>query len=115
MKVKQYLLYLLRWQCSTPILALVIWLLPFDSISEAVIANLIGGLMFYWIDRRIFGQVNLYVWWEKKLGTCVDCGKEATVMRVIKAGRYNREDDPAPQFRCRECAHTKLREVLEKA
>jgi hypothetical protein len=115
LRVKQYLLYLLRWQCSTPILAVVIWLLPLDSISEAVVANLIGGLMFYWIDRRIFGQVNLYVWWERKSGTCVDCGKEATVMRVIKAGRYDKENDPAPQYRCRECANSKLREVLEKA
>lgn len=113
--LKQYVLYLFRWQCSTPILAVVIWLLPFGSIVEAVIANLVGGLIFYWIDRLIFKQVRLYVWWEKRNGVCVDCGKTGTTMRVIKAGRYDREDDEAPQYRCKDCADIKLQEVLAKA
>jgi hypothetical protein len=111
---KQYLLYLFRWQCSTPILAVVIWLLHFDSISEAIIANLIGGLLFYWVDRLIFKQVRVYVWWEKTEGVCVDCGKKGTTMRVIKAGKYNKEDDSNPQYRCKECANRKLKEVLER-
>lgn len=112
--IKKYFLYLLRWQCSTPILSVVIWALPLDSISEAVIANLIGGLIFFWIDRLIFKQVVVYVWWEKKQGRCVDCGKPGVTMRVIRAGRYNKEADQNPEYRCRECADKKLREVLQK-
>lgn len=113
--MKRYLLYLLRWQCSTPVLAVVIWLLPFNSIIESVIANLIGGLIFFWVDRLIFKQVRVYIWWEKKNeGTCVDCGKVGKTMRVIKAGRYDKENDAHPQYRCRDCADRKLQEVLQK-
>ncbi|MFA6320192.1 MAG: hypothetical protein WCX66_04685 [archaeon] len=52
---KQYGLYLLRWQLSTPILALVLYILSsFDILSATIIANLIGGLIFYWVDKYIF-------------------------------------------------------------
>jgi hypothetical protein len=51
---KQYALYLLRWQASTFILAPVIALLKINPVGQAVIANLIGGLVFFWIDRLIF-------------------------------------------------------------
>lgn len=52
---KRYLLYLIRWQFSTPILALVlIWLSRLDKWTATVIANLIGGLIFFWVDRLIF-------------------------------------------------------------
>ena len=54
--MKQYLLYLARWQCSSPILALCMWLLPFNMIVKTIIANLIGGLVFYWVDRLIFKE-----------------------------------------------------------
>ena len=54
--MKKYLLYLLRWQLSTPILALVIYLLNTNAIIETVIANLIGGMIFYWIDKKIFSR-----------------------------------------------------------
>lgn len=48
-------MYLFRWQLSTPILALCIALLPFGSFTKTVIANLIGGAIFFWVDRWIFG------------------------------------------------------------
>jgi len=48
------LLYLCRWQLSTPVLFLVVVLLPFNLIVKTIIANLIGGLIFYFIDRKIF-------------------------------------------------------------
>jgi membrane protein YqaA with SNARE-associated domain len=52
---KRYLLYLLRWQCSTPILALCFWKLQgLGLIESTIIGNLIGGLIFFWIDRQIF-------------------------------------------------------------
>lgn len=50
---KQYALYLLRWQLSTLILAPVIALLE-HPIASAVVGNLIGGAIFFWVDRLIF-------------------------------------------------------------
>ena len=53
----KYVLYLIRWQLSTPILALVMaWLGSFGAIVAAITANLIGGLIFFWIDRLIFKE-----------------------------------------------------------
>ena len=47
--------YLLRWQLSTPILALCLYLLAgFGEIWATIIANLIGGLLFFGLDMRIF-------------------------------------------------------------
>lgn len=54
--MKKYLLYLLRWQLSTPILAIVLYLLNFSEIYETIIANLIGGMIFYWVDKKIFSN-----------------------------------------------------------
>ena len=52
---KKYLLYLIRWQLSTPIIAVVISALSnLNPWIATVIANFIGGLMFFWIDRTIF-------------------------------------------------------------
>lgn len=54
--MKRYILYLLRWQLSTPILALVLYLLNVNEILETIIANLIGGIIFFEIDKRIFNK-----------------------------------------------------------
>lgn len=54
--MKKYLLYLLRWQLSTPILALILYLLHTNELIETIIANLIGGIIFYWVDKRIFKE-----------------------------------------------------------
>ena len=51
------LMYLFRWQMSTPILAGVVWFLSdYNEIVSAVVANLIGGLIFYKIDKIIFNK-----------------------------------------------------------
>lgn len=58
---KKYLLYLVRWQLSTPILALVLYFLAsWDTLAATIAANLIGGLIFFWVDRLIFsgGEAN---------------------------------------------------------
>ena len=52
--MKRFILYLIRWQLSSPILALCLMLLPFDTIINTIIANLIGGIIFYFVDKRIF-------------------------------------------------------------
>lgn len=53
--IKQYILYLLRWQLSTPILAIVLKILSnMSTLAATIIANLIGGLIFFWVDKIIF-------------------------------------------------------------
>ena len=55
--MKKLILYLLRWQLSTPILALVIYYLNnYNIIIATVIANLIGGLLFYKVDEKILNK-----------------------------------------------------------
>lgn len=54
MKLKQFILYLLRWQLSTPILAICLYFLNFNTLINTIIANLIGGCLFFFIDRKIF-------------------------------------------------------------
>ena len=53
--MKKYVLYLLRWQLSTPILAIcLIWLAGLGELWATIVANLIGGLIFFWVDKWIF-------------------------------------------------------------
>jgi hypothetical protein len=54
--MKRFFLYLLRWQLSTPILAIVLYFLPFTTLVNTIIANLIGGIIFFWIDKLIFRE-----------------------------------------------------------
>lgn len=55
--IKRYIKYLLRWQASSIILSPCISLYTgtqiFDirTIQATVLANLIGGLIFYWVDK----------------------------------------------------------------
>lgn len=56
--VRRFIVYLLRWQLSSPILALcLVWLEPVGTIWATVIANLIGGAIFYFVDKKIFKEV----------------------------------------------------------
>ena len=53
--IKKYLLYLLRWQLSSPILAAVLYFCAdWNIVWATIFSNLIGGLIFFWIDRQIF-------------------------------------------------------------
>lgn len=52
-------MYLIRWQLSTPILALVLYLLNYNQIIETIIANLIGGMIFFWVDKKIFKEKDI--------------------------------------------------------
>ena len=57
-KLKPFLLYTIRWQCSSPILALcLIYLGGLGTVWATIIANLIGAVIFYWIDKLIFKKV----------------------------------------------------------
>lgn len=112
---KRYGLYLLRWQASTPILAAVgILLASMGQLVAAIVANLIGGLIFFWVDQFIFTSKTLDVQWEvKEQATCADCGKVARGYRIAKAGDYDRTHHHEVEFRCEECS-TKKTEELKK-
>ena len=51
---KQYLVYLIRWQLSSPLLAVCLMFLGgLGVVWATIVANLIGGLIFFWVDRKI--------------------------------------------------------------
>ena len=55
--MKKFFLYLLRWQLSSPILAIcMVWLGGWNVVAATIAANLIGGCIFFWVDRWIFGD-----------------------------------------------------------
>jgi hypothetical protein len=114
--LKRYGLYLLRWQLSTPILALVLlWLSTMNEWIATIIANLIGGLIFFWVDRFIFTTRRLEDQWEVRENiTCVDCEKVTRGYRLVKTRNYDRTKDPRPEFRCEECSQKKTRELRER-
>lgn len=110
----RYILYLCRWQLSTPILAGIgIVLASYGQLIAAIVANLIGGLIFFWVDKFIFTSEMLGEQWEIKENIiCVDCGKTARGYRLVKTKNYDRVD-AKPEFRCEECS-IKKREILRK-
>ena len=113
---KRYGLYLLRWQASTPILAGVgILLASMGQWVAAIIANLIGGLIFFWVDQFIFTSQSLAAQWEVRENIiCVDCGRVARGYRLVRSGDYDRTHDHEPEFRCEECSQKKTDELKER-
>ena len=114
--IKQYLLYLFRWQLSTPILALVlVWLSDFNVTLATIIANFIGGIIFFWVDRFIFTSPILVPQWEiKEQIQCVDCGIMSKGFRLVKTKNYDRTKDKNPEFRCDICSEKKTKELKSK-
>lgn len=114
--LKRYALYLIRWQLSTPILAGVgILLAAMGQLIAAIIANLIGGLIFFWVDRFIFTSRSLAAQWEVKDNIrCVDCGKTARGYRLVKTEIYDRIEDKEPEFRCEDCSIKKSQDLKAK-
>jgi hypothetical protein len=114
--LKKYALYLLRWQLSTPILAVVLILLAnMPTLLATIIANLIGGLIFFWVDRFIFRSLSKNPLWEIVDNTvCADCGKAGRGYRIAEWLGYNRKQDKNPQFRCEKCKDIKMAEVRKK-
>lgn len=113
---KRYFLYLVRWQLSTPILAPVVAYFKhspsmFGTAEDWVgstVANLIGGLIFFWVDRFIFTSKALDSQWEIKENTaCFDCGDVTRGYRLAKANNYDRLNAKSPEFRCEDCSEKK--------
>ena len=111
--MKKFLLYLFRWQLSTPILWLVVKNMG-TGITATIIANLIGGAIFFWVDRFIFTSPRLEVWHYKDEGICPKCGQKDTLRRLVKAKNYDRSNDPKPLFLCPKCSKEKLSELKSR-
>jgi len=119
--IKRYLLYLIRWQLSTPILAPIIalikgspiWGTPKDWIGAAV-ANLIGGLIFFWVDKYIFTSNVGSIWHIKENIICVDCGKQCSRgYRLVKSINYNKVKGNT-EYRCESCSIKKAEELKSR-
>ncbi len=55
--MKKFVLYLVRWQLSSPILAVcMVWMGEWNVAIATIVANLIGGCIFFWVDKWIFGD-----------------------------------------------------------
>ena len=106
---KRYFLYLCRWQLSTPVLAVVlVWLSTLNKWTAVIIANLIGGLIFFWVDSFIFRSKFLSAQWEIKDNIkCSDCAEIARGYRLVKTSNYDKSEDKVPKFRCEECSKKK--------
>lgn len=111
--LKKYSLYLIRWQLSTPILAIVLKLLSnMSTLTATIIANLIGGLIFFWVDKLIFKKKSDVPLWEiKEDAICHDCHKECRGYRIVEWGKYDRTEDKNPQYRCKECSIKKMNTI----
>ncbi len=114
--LKRYFLYLCRWQLSTPILAIaLIWLSSLNKWVATIIANFIGGLIFFWVDRFVFTSKSLAAQWEVRDNIkCSDCGKIARGYRLVKTPNYDKTSDKAPKFRCEECSQKKAEELRKR-
>ena len=106
--LKKFLLYLFRWQLSTPILWLVVKNLG-TGLMSTITANLIGGSIFFWIDKLIFKSSHTEIW-HLKNGYCDKCHKSGDLYRLVKAGNYDRTT-AQPKFFCAKCSQEKLKEL----
>ena len=110
--MKRFALYLFRWQLSTPILWLVVRNLGV-GIWSTIIANLIGGSIFFWVDRFIFTSKAVEMWHFKEKGVCDNCGKVASLWRLASAPGYDKRDSE-PKYLCIECSKRRTDELRRK-
>ena len=119
--LKKLLLYAFRWQLSSPILAVVMaivkgtpnWFGTAEEWKAAAIANLVGSLIFFWVDRFIFTSGAVEVWNFKDNGVCDQCGKEESLWRLVKASNYDKSGSE-PKFLCMGCSKKKTDELRAK-
>lgn len=109
---KRFALYLFRWQLSTPILWFVVRNLGV-GVWSTIIANLIGGCIFFWVDRFIFTSKAVEMWQVKEKGICDNCGKETSLWRLVLAPNYDRRDSE-PKFFCMVCSKQRTDELRRK-
>ena len=64
-EIIRFLLYLGRWQLSSFVLAPILALMTNTEVYDlrvilaTIVANLVGGCIFYWVDKWIFRKREL--------------------------------------------------------
>lgn len=109
-----------RWQISNLILSpaislfngTAIWGTPTSWLSASV-ANLVGGAIFFWVDRFIFTSGAVEVWNFKDYGICDQCGEEESLWRLVRAQNYNKTNS-VPVFLCMKCSKKKTDELRKR-
>lgn len=111
---KRYFLYLCRWQLSTIILwPCVYYLTDLGTFWATVIANLIGGLLFYFVDQWIFSQNATPTWEVKDDETCNDCLKSPIrCYRLVTTKHYDKRYSNKV-WRCERCSILKTKQQRE--
>ena len=123
--LKKFILYALRWQLSTPILAPVVmycegFFFPDNPNANywlaVTVANFIGSCIFFWVDKFIFRPKLRNPLWEiLDKAQCFDCGKKnCRCYRLVKAKNYDRLDDKQPEFRCEVCSEKRAGQLKEQ-
>jgi hypothetical protein len=110
----KYALYLFRWQLSTPILAaFVYWLTESCGATvTTILANFVGGLIFFWVDRWIFSRTSILapgmeIWEIRSGAVCQDCGTPVPrAYRLLRKADYDRMN-AKPEYRCHPCSRIK--------
>jgi len=110
--MKRFVLYLIRWQLSTPILWLVVRNLG-AGLWQTMAANLIGGSVFFWVDKFIFTSKAVEMWHFKDKGICDGCGKETSLWRLVLAPNYVKRNSE-PKFFCMECSKKRTDQLRNK-
>ena len=103
---------MLRWQLSTPILWLVLHKMG-AGITATIVANLIGGSIFFWVDKFIFTSKAIELWHYRETGICPRCGKMSCLWRLVKTDNYDKSGS-APIFLCHSCSRDKIKELNAK-
>lgn len=119
--IKRFAAYFLRWQLSSPILAVVIawvkgspsWFGTPEDWYSAAIANAIGACIFFWVDRFIFTSKAVEMWHVIKEGQCDQCGKVTELWRLTLAPGYDKRKDE-PKYLCMSCSKKKTDELRSK-
>lgn len=58
-QIKRKLAYALKWQMSSPLIAFILWVMSNKAGSQnvlvnTIIANIVGAIIFYPVDKKIF-------------------------------------------------------------
>lgn len=100
---------MLRWQLSSPILFLCVYFMNvwLGALLTTIIANLIGSLIFFWIDGWIFKKKTVGSCWQVEDNiVCSDCGETAKGYRLVQSEDYDKWEEK-PEFRCSKCSELK--------
>jgi hypothetical protein len=84
-----------------------------ESWTGSSVANLIGGAIFFWVDKFIFTSASIESWHFKDNGICDECGKESQLWRLVLAPNYDKRDKE-PKFLCMACSKIKTNELRSK-